>query len=415
MNAKFYSGLFIRSGGIHVNFLFTLGQTLITGTFLAHRLFKSPWLILLHTRPIAAHDNSPRNKPCDFVLQGFLSKQAEDTLLCLTSGSDWVEEQDFTILHKIATGLSFKDIEETIQLHLDEVDALDAMGRTPLIWAAARGDSCAVGHLLSHGADPNVLDIQWTGAVSYAAERNHLLCVRLLLEANAAPDPVLPTGVHLGSALNCAARNGTDPLVLKTLLDFGADTEASGVDKITPLIHTSRTDNVNFAMLLLEHGADINAATAAGQTPLTTAITLNSHHVLRLLLDRWFEYSTCPRLSGPNLLRTAALFADEETLKILVATDHLKLKYDRSYILADCLEQFMDRYDVTEDYASLFRDLLSILNEDPSAGEVKDKLMEAGLLSHNVHGEFDSGDESDGVFEDAVEKHGDTEKFASLI
>ncbi|KAJ4287018.1 hypothetical protein N0V90_012899 [Kalmusia sp. IMI 367209] len=361
-------------------------------------------------RPVAAHDNSPRNKACDFVLQGFLSKHAEESLLCLTSGSDWNEEQNFSALHKVVTGQSFADLEETIRKHLDEIDSLDAMGRTPLIWAAARGDGRAVGLLLAHDADPNILDVQYTGAVSYAAERSHLLCVRLLLEAGALPDPPLPNGIFVGSALNCAARNSSEPLILKTLLDFGADTEASGVDKITPLIHTARTDNVDFAMLLLEYGANINATTATGQTPLTTAITLNSHNVLRLLLDRWYEYSTCPRLHGPHLLRTAALFADLETIKILTATDHFKLKYDKLYVLADCVEQFTDRFDVTEESISAFRDLLSVLNEDPAAMKGVDKLMESGLLAHKLHDSFhfdsdaDSTHDSDGLFEDASER-----------
>lgn len=378
--------------------------------------------------PIAAQDNSPRNKACDFVLQGFLSKEAEETLLCLTSGSDWVEEQNYSTLHKIATGLSGADLEEEILRNPDEIDALDAMGRTALIWAAARGNSRHVALLLAHGADPNILDIQWTGAVSYAAERSHLLCVRLLLEAGAAPDPVLPKGIMVGSALNCTARNCSDPLVMKTLLDFGADTEASGVDKTTALVHTSRTDNVNFAMLLLEYGANINAATATGQTPLTTAITFNSHRVLRLLLERWYDYSTCPRLQGPHLLRAAALFGDLETIKILTATDHFKIKYDKTYVLADCLEQYSERYDVTDESIAAFRNLLSVLNEDPNAMRNVDSLLESGLLGQKMHEKADFGDylghesssekadfgdyhddastdsNSDGCWEDAVEK-----------
>jgi ankyrin repeat protein len=397
----------MQSNGILQNSLYTPARILIIGK--PSVLLHSQYLTQIFVSPIAAHDNSLRNKACDFVLQGFLSKGAEETLLCLTSGSDWVDEQNFTVLHKIATGLSMADLEENLLPHLDKIDALDAMGRTALTWAAARADSHAVALLLAHGADPNVLDIQWTNAVSYAAERNHLTCVRLLLEAGAAPDPILPKGVSVGSALNCASRSNCDPLVLKTLLDFGADTEASGVEKITPLIHTARTDNVNFAMLLLEYGADINAATAAGQTALTTAITLNSHNVLRLLLDRWYEYSTCPRLRGPNLLETAALYADIETIKILTATDHFKLKYDKTYNLVDCVKMYTERFDVTDEGIEAFRDLISVLDENPAALKKADELMEAGLVaSHIYRDEFDDGakgdSNSDGQFEDALEK-----------
>ncbi|KAF2810800.1 ankyrin [Mytilinidion resinicola] len=313
-------------------------------------------------RPIAAYDNSPRNKACDF---------------------------NFTILHKIATGLSYQDLEEALILHHDEIDALDAMHRTVLAWASARGNDRAVALLLAHGADPNVLDIQWTNAVSYAAERSHLVCVRLLLEAGAEPDPQLPKGIKVGSALNCTSRNCSDPLVLKTLLDFGANIEASGVDGITPLIHVARTDNVNFAM-----------------TPLSTAITYNSHKVIRLLLDRWFEYSTCPRLQGPHLLRTAALFADLETVKILTATDHFKLKYDKNFLLSDCLDQLKERFDATDELIAAFQDLLSVFNGEPEAMMTKEKILESGLLSWGKCPGDGNETDTDGSFEDALESHG---------
>jgi len=157
-----------------------------------------------------------------------------ETLGCLTAGSDWVEDQNFTALHKIVTGLSFQSLDEAMALYPDDIDAIDALGRTPLTWAAARGGERAVVTLLTHGADPNTLDIQWTGSVSYAAERGHV-CVRSLLEAGAYPDPVTPGGIKIGSPMNCAARNSPDALVLKTLLEFGADVDASGVDGKTHL------------------------------------------------------------------------------------------------------------------------------------------------------------------------------------
>ncbi|KAI9772906.1 MAG: hypothetical protein M1840_008788 [Geoglossum simile] len=361
-------------------------------------------------RPIGAYDNSPRNKASDFVLQGFLSKEEVETLGCLTAGSDWVENQNFTPIHKIVTGLSLLSLEEEILLHPDDIDAADAMGRTPLTWAAARGDDRAVATLLSQGADPNTLDIQWTGPVSYAAERGHLVCLRLLLEAGAQPDPHIPDGLKIGSPLNCAARNSSNALVLKTLLDFGAETEASGVDGKTSLIHVARTDNIKFAMLLLEYGADINAPSITGLTPLTTAITYNSHSVLRLLLDRWVEYSICPRLQGPNLLETAALFADVETLKILTATDHFKLNYDKDYILANYGDRLLERFDVTDELIKAFQDLVSIISTGPEMAESAECLLEAGLLRpyrdspcERTGSEKSSDHGSDVCFEDALE------------
>ena len=88
-------------------------------------------------------------------------------------------------------------LEEELIRHSEEIDTMDALGRTPLIWAAARGSDHNVALLLGAGADPNAMDIQFTTAVSYAAERDQAVCVRLLLEAGADPDPPLPQPARL--------------------------------------------------------------------------------------------------------------------------------------------------------------------------------------------------------------------------
>ena len=178
-------------------------------------------------RPISENDDSPKSKACDFLLQGALSKEAAELLSCLTKSSDFVEEQDFTQLHRIVLGLSSLDLEAEIKLHANEVDTRDALGRTPLMWASARGDERSVATLLSYSANSNLVDLQNSRPLMYAAAQNHAFCVRLLLEVGANPDPtLLGLKMQRGSPLNCAARIASDTLVLKTLLDFGADIES---------------------------------------------------------------------------------------------------------------------------------------------------------------------------------------------
>ncbi|KFY91368.1 hypothetical protein V498_05505 [Pseudogymnoascus sp. VKM F-4517 (FW-2822)] len=335
-------------------------------------------------RPIAANDNSPRIKACHFLLEGGLSEIAVGALRALAKGShfdDFIDDAKYTQTHRIVLGLSLLSLEEEIILHPEDIDTVDSMGRTPLAWAAARGDSRAIVTLLSHGADPNIIDVQLSGAVSNAASQGHTVCVRLLLEAGAHPDPPIPGGVKKGSPLNCAARNSTDVLLLKSLLDFGADVDSSGVDCKTALIHAARNDNASFAMLLLEYGADINATSTSGSTPLTTAITNNSRDVLRLILDRWHEYSGCPRLKGPHLLRVVAQYADTETLSILATTDHFRLKYDKQYTLTDFKTFLNERPDRTEKMALAFDELLCIINQVPDPREGAESILESGFFS----------------------------------
>ena len=195
-------------------------------------------------------------------------------------------------------------------------------------------------------------------------------------------EPCLPEGIKVGSGLNCAARNATNPLVIKLLLDFGADVEASGVENITPLIHVARTDKISFAVLLLEYGADINATTTLGQTPLNTAIGHNSHQVLQLLLDRWSEYSECPRLKGTHLLQIAAMYADIRTIEILKGINHFALSYDKGYVAADFATRLRERWDVDEKLISAFEEFIEIIDKKPDSRLSSPNLMEGGWLPY---------------------------------
>ena len=351
-------------------------------------------------RPIAVSDNSPRNKAHQFLLMGGLSDNDVDALRCLTRDDDFIEDQNYTKLHKIILGLSLADLEEEILCNRAEINQSDSMGRTPLAWAACRGDERAIVLLLSHGAEVNTIDVQYSGIVGHAADRNYATCVRLLLEAGA--DPNISAPYKVGNPLNVAARNASDPLVLKSLLDFGAYVDSCGVDGMTPLMHASRRDMASFATLLLEYGANFNATSTAGQTPLTTAVTYNSHNVLRLLLERWFEYSECPRLTGPNLLQLVALYADLETMDILSKTDHFQLKYDSKYALGDFVCRLRERSDATTKHVLAFEELLSVINHYPpmSSPHGAESLMEAGMLP------LEETDTDDETFENAMESLG---------
>ena len=94
--------------------------------------------------PIAASDNRPRHKANQFLLMGGLSDEDAEALRCSTRGDDFIDEQNYTTLHKIILGLSMRDLEEEICLHPQNVNITDVMGRTPLAWAACRGDDRAI-------------------------------------------------------------------------------------------------------------------------------------------------------------------------------------------------------------------------------------------------------------------------------
>ncbi|KAL9117718.1 MAG: hypothetical protein Q9187_005740 [Circinaria calcarea] len=162
-------------------------------------------------------------------------------------------------------------------------------------------------------------------------------------------------------------------------------------------------------MLLLEYGANINVTSKDGRTPLTTAVVYNNYVVIQLLLDRWYEYSECPRLRGPHLLELVAQYADMETMSILSSASHLRPKFDKDYMLHDAATRLRERSDVTEKLIQAFEDLLEVIKESPS-GKNMESHMEAGFLKyHTLETEMhntdqrDDYDESDGDFKDAHE------------
>lgn len=354
-------------------------------------------------RPKALSDNSPRNKACDIILQGGLGQDVIEALQPMTSNCDWIDEQNFTKLHKIITGLDGSDLVDELEAHPESINETDAMGRTALLWAAARGNDYHVATLLRYGADPNIIDCQWSGPVAYSADRNHTVATRLLLEAGAYTDVKIPGGYKIGSPLNCAARNASDPLLIKTLLDFGADVDACGVDGRTSLIHAARINKDDFALPLIEAGANINAMSTAGQTPLSTAVMFNSHRVLKLLLSRWADYNTCPRLKGPHLLELAATYADLETVMILSTTDHFRLKFDKDFVVGDFADILDRRHDADEPLKEAFADLISMLREERFMS-IEDQMERGHISEKSASGDgSDSDDEEDLEFVDALD------------
>lgn len=154
---------------------------------------------------------TPRNKALDFILQGHLSKEDEEALRPIAMESNWMDDQNYTLLHRSVLGLSGIRIEDVLVQSQEDLEAVDTMGRSPLFWAASGGDDREVAMLLGSGADPNNMDYQLDTPLAFAADNGHTKCVRLLLEAGADTEPKRPKGVKFSNPLNRASRSTTDP------------------------------------------------------------------------------------------------------------------------------------------------------------------------------------------------------------
>ena len=167
-----------------------------------------------------------------------------------------------------------------------DVKSVDASGDTLLMAAVRAGSADAVDLLLERGAAVNAGDPQFGHtALMWAARRNDTAIMKRILARGAEPDartrvgerPVArPPGAGGGSHGVGIVRSGVPPQ--------GEQQPRPG--GMTALLFAARDGHVDAARLLLEAGADVNAADPNGISPLVMALTNAQFAVAQLLIER---------------------------------------------------------------------------------------------------------------------------------
>ena len=351
------------------------------------------------------YSSAAADKVWDKLLQGLINEQEEATVRCLLDRSDFVEDQDFPVAHKIVLGMSLRSLEKLLYCDSGAVHEVDFEGRTALSWAAMRGDDRSVATLLAYGADPNIVDKKHETALSCCCVTGKTLCARLLLEAGAHTTVILPPEIGKSSPLNCAAQYpGNDPLLLKILIEFGADVNARNPEGETALHKVAQFSSAAHARILLQNKAKPNICDLNGKTPLVMAITHNNHSVLQLLLDSWSDYPSCPRLDGLGILHHVASYADLKTIGIIASSEHLLFHHDEAIELKGSeLATLRQRPDADESLLKSFDDLFSTIKgaknrrtmaslntpllysgKEDTVDDDRDSLLEKGLLDFQM-------------------------------
>jgi uncharacterized protein len=152
---------------------------------------------------------------------------------------------------------------EMIAKKAADVNAAEADGTTPLLWAATLNDTELVARLLKAGANPNV--------------RNQL-----------GATPLVEAAFNANTGM------------IRALLDAGADANAPGADGQTALMVVARTADTGAAKLLLDKGANPNLKEKQrGQTALMWAAANSQSAMMRELLDHSAEVDA---KSDPDLM-----------------------------------------------------------------------------------------------------------------
>jgi quinoprotein dehydrogenase-associated probable ABC transporter substrate-binding protein len=178
-----------------------------------------------------------------------------------------------------------------------DINKRDNQGYTPLLTAVRNRNSEIAGMLLERGADPNLPDSDGVSPLVHAINRNHVPSIKLLIAKGADKEAhnaqgYTPLEIAIGDEKLFAAQ---------ALIESGVGiNEASGAQKITPLMliasklspqgrvtHlASGPTPIEIARELIAKGADINAKSATGVTPLMIAAGHNNAPMIGLLLSK---------------------------------------------------------------------------------------------------------------------------------
>ena len=316
-----------------------------------------------------------------------VSQVSQEITRRVLESTDFFEEQESSLIHKIILGKSKSILEEELLRDPSAVDSVDFGRRTALYWAAGRGDQDSIRILMRYGANPNAMSSSGANPVYVATNAGREGCLGLLLEAGAETDPVLPGGITRSTPLTRAAMYSANPITMKLLLEFGAKIEACNPEGLTALHQVARCNTASHAAVLLDRHADVNARSKDGQTPLILATIYNNHSVLRLLLERSEHHPESPCLEGPNLLKVVAEFADLETMIILISADLSRVCIGKCLAVDDStIEVMRQGFKCPEEVKSAFRVLVQNFRAQRVKGEDRDATIQReSLLSFALH------------------------------
>ncbi|GMF20546.1 unnamed protein product [Phytophthora lilii] len=172
----------------------------------------------------------------------------------------------------------------------EDVDAADSLGNTALHYAADCAQLEVARELLDMGADANRRNRRLSAPLHMAVSKVRLAMAKLLLEEGQADvdatdhqdnTPLLLLAAMTSSDVDEYVSDSEEEedeavqlKMAKLLLEHGADVNAANTATATPLHHAMRRYDVDLMDVLLAHGADVNQRNRFGDTPLHQAARL---------------------------------------------------------------------------------------------------------------------------------------------
>jgi ankyrin repeat protein len=189
-------------------------------------------------------------------------------------------------IHDAARKGDAKKIKAILQADPKAASAKDKNGDTPLHLAALHGQIEAAQVLLEAGADVNAKNNYGPFTPGDLGQQ---------FSSNNHQDPVILLSVHGVDQRDM--KNGYTPLdlaefstshkkMVELLVSKGADVNAQSASGATPLFWAVMRDQKDDAQFLLEKGANVNTPDAYGDTILDCALHLQFGSMIQLLVDK---------------------------------------------------------------------------------------------------------------------------------
>ncbi|KAK9444473.1 Ankyrin repeat-containing domain protein [Metarhizium brunneum] len=205
--------------------------------------------------------------------------------------------------------------------------AVDALGRTPIFWAAIQGHDSVIKELIAYGAEWKIEDASGRTPLSYAAEKGHIDAACELVTAEAPEEP----------------SEGEDDEQQEEGSDEGDDENGSDNDSddcsmastasiVLPLNHAVRRGDEAAVKTLVQHGMDMfyESAWEDDPQPVLLAAKSGNGEILDMLLQAGFTADLAEDMYGRTALMFAAAKGYESIVRILLAREdhHLESEDD---------------------------------------------------------------------------------------
>ncbi|MCJ1239134.1 hypothetical protein MMC14_007127 [Varicellaria rhodocarpa] len=272
-----------------------------------------------------------------------------------------VERQHFTVFHEIVLGLrqsSFRDELEGLPHNM--INQVDRTGKTPLAWAARRGEFQKVEQLLECGANPRIVDNNGRSPLHYSILVNDSRALSALLRAGS--NVRQKTYYSEYTPLRTAIWWCDNTSFIEQLLKFGSNINAQECDGMAALQEATYHGRTQVCTFLLEcQGIEKDARSQSGLTALMISIEQRKHGCLRALLAHEANYLLKDKNSC-NILHLAAKSRDIRTVRILQQYALRRLDIaDRDLDGKTALALAEEHRDVDPQWFTAFRELLENL------------------------------------------------------